>query len=136
MSEIDQLLISIDQVSHVRHAEMQSRLLSLVRGSSILENIVQFGSAALVILEHTFYLWHQERRRSPFHVALQHFMISPNAGSLGDALSIVVDAYQANFKSDFVNTILHRARTKQMKMELINTIIQITLQHRLPIPSS
>ncbi|OJA09043.1 hypothetical protein AZE42_13312 [Rhizopogon vesiculosus] len=26
-------------------------------------------------------------------------MISPNAGSLGDALSIVVDAYQPNFKT-------------------------------------
>ncbi|KAG2336455.1 hypothetical protein BDR05DRAFT_1005870 [Suillus weaverae] len=62
-------------------------------------------------------------------------MSSPSAAAVRDALSTSVHKYQANsspWKAKFKNRHLERS---QRKAELINTILELTLQHRLPKPS-
>ncbi|KAG2150426.1 hypothetical protein DEU56DRAFT_908677 [Suillus clintonianus] len=110
---------------------MWSTLRSLDSGSSTLENIVQFGSAAVIILEHAFHLWdqqfnaHQESVH-PVSVALQQYMVSPNAAAAREALSSVIHTYQAHSRS--IAGLIHRSRKKE---QFINTVIDVILQHRL-----
>jgi len=70
-------------------------------GLSPLENIVQFGSAAVIIFEHSFYVF--DRRRylqdkqtcdPSFYVGLEQYIASPHAAAVTEAVSAAVQAYQ------------------------------------------
>ncbi|KAG2108969.1 uncharacterized protein F5147DRAFT_836833 [Suillus discolor] len=113
------------------------RLGSSPSGSSTLEKIMQLGSAVVIISETTFYLLDQQhstpvRQESvyPFRVALQQYMASPNAAAVREALSSAIRTYEAGFS----HRIPGSPKYFQKKAELIDTIIEIVLQHRLPTP--
>ncbi|KAG1844576.1 hypothetical protein C8R48DRAFT_780227 [Suillus tomentosus] len=70
-------------------------------GLSPLDNIVQFGSAAVIIFEHSFYVF--DRRRylqdkqscdPSFYVGLEQYIASPHAAAVTEAVSAAVQAYQ------------------------------------------
>lgn len=106
----------------------------MTSGLSPLENIVQFSSAAVIIFEHSFYLFYRQRYlRSvhPVRVALQRYMASPHAAAVREAVSIAVRAYQGN--PSIWRALLPFERS-QRKAELIKTILEVILQHRLPRP--
>ncbi|KAG2050385.1 hypothetical protein BDR06DRAFT_644340 [Suillus hirtellus] len=97
---------------------------------------MQLGSAAVIIFENAFYLWGQQRYRLgqesvyPIRVALQQYIASPNAAAVREALSSAVHIYEAGFS----HWIAGSARRSQRKAELIDTIFEVVLQHRLPRP--
>ncbi|KAG2037940.1 hypothetical protein BDR03DRAFT_955933 [Suillus americanus] len=96
---------------------------------------MQLGSAAVIIFEHTFHLLEQRRNLEqgsvrPLRVAVQQYMASPNAAAVREAMSSVAHAYEAGFS----RWISGSAKRSQKKAELIDTIIEVVLQHRLPTP--
>lgn len=97
---------------------------------------MQLGSAAVIVFENAFYLFEQQRYRSEqqsvrsLRVALQQYMASPNAVAVRDALSSAVHTYEAGFSK----WIPRSAKHSQKKVELIDAIVEIVLQHRLPRP--
>ncbi|KAG1837287.1 hypothetical protein DFJ58DRAFT_749540 [Suillus subalutaceus] len=105
---------------------------------------MQLGSAAVIIFENTFCLWEQRRQHRlldqqhplelesvrPVRVALQQYIASPNAAAVREALSSAVHTYEAGFSQWIPGS----TKSSQKKAELINTIIEVVLQHRLPIP--
>ncbi|KAG2752606.1 hypothetical protein P692DRAFT_201785779 [Suillus brevipes Sb2] len=105
--------------------------------SSTLEKIIQFGSAAVIVFENAFYLWDQQRYLEqepsvhPVRVALQQYIASPNAAAVREALSLAIRAYEAGFSQWMVGSAKH----SQKKADLIETIIEVVLQHRLPRPN-
>ncbi|OJA20474.1 hypothetical protein AZE42_04905 [Rhizopogon vesiculosus] len=122
---------------------MLSRLYSLASGSSTLEKIVQLSAAAVIIFERSFYLWDERRYLEdkkefghPINLALEQYMASPNATAIRDALSSAVHAYQAT-SSPWKKTLIHAVTDgfTHRRAELINSILKVTLQYRMPIPS-
>ncbi|KAG2336930.1 hypothetical protein BDR05DRAFT_1063488 [Suillus weaverae] len=114
--------------------EIRSRILSVAPGLSPLENIVQFSSAAVIIFEHSFYLFYQQRYlRSvhPVRIALQRYMVSLHAAAVREAVSTAVRVYQGN--PSIWKALLPFERS-QRKSELIKRILEVILQHRLPRP--
>jgi len=105
-------------------------------GSSTLEKTLQLGSAAVIVFENAFYLRSQQRHGlgqesvHPVRVALQQYIVSPNAAAVREALSSAVRTYEAGFSQ----LIPGSAKRSQKKAELIDTIIKVVLQHRLPRP--
>jgi hypothetical protein len=82
--------------------KMQSRLFSVAFGSSPLENILQLSSAAVIVFEHSFYIFDksshlQDQQKSvpSFYVALEEYMESPHAAAVREAVSAAVQAYEA-----------------------------------------
>ncbi|KAG2126208.1 hypothetical protein DEU56DRAFT_916126 [Suillus clintonianus] len=80
---------------------MRSRLLSVVSGSSPLETFVQLSSAAIIIFEHSFYIFDKRRHLQDqqnsvsSHIeALERHMASPHAASVREAVSAAVHKYQ------------------------------------------
>ncbi|KAG2361099.1 hypothetical protein BDR07DRAFT_1610368 [Suillus spraguei] len=80
---------------------MHSRLLSVVSGSSRLENDVHFISAAVIIFEHSFYIFDkrrntQDKQKSDpsFFVALEQYIASPHAVAVREGVSAAVLAYE------------------------------------------
>ncbi|OAX30717.1 hypothetical protein K503DRAFT_870907 [Rhizopogon vinicolor AM-OR11-026] len=64
-------------------------------------------------------------------------MASPNATAIRDALSSAVPAHQAT-SSPWKETLIHVVTdgfTQRLRAELINSILKVTLQYRLQIPS-
>ncbi|KAG1778000.1 hypothetical protein EV702DRAFT_206806 [Suillus placidus] len=161
--------------------EMRFRLLSVAPGSSPLENIVQLSSAAVIIFEHSFYIFDKQRylqdKQKPvpsFHVALEQYIVSPHVVAVREGVSAAVQAYEeavttaAHAYEEAVRTAVYtyqgnlpawmaklqserfqrkakqtfeRSQEKekkslysQAKAELIKTILDITLNHRLPRP--
>ncbi|KAG1800864.1 uncharacterized protein HD556DRAFT_965861 [Suillus plorans] len=159
---------------------MRSRLLSTASDSSPLENIVQLGSAYVIVLEHSFYIFDKQRylqdqRPAPsFYVALEQYMASQHAAVVREGVSAAVQAYEEAVATaahayeeavkDFVYTyqgnspawmaklLFERLQRKaratfecsqqreketlcsQAKAELTKTILEITLNNRLPRP--
>ncbi|KIK34686.1 hypothetical protein CY34DRAFT_812769 [Suillus luteus UH-Slu-Lm8-n1] len=106
--------------------------------SSSLEKIMQLGSAAIIIFEHAFYLSEQQHYRveqepsvRPVRVALEQYIASPNAAAVREALSSAVRPYEAGSS----RWIAGSAKHSQKKEDLIETITQVILQHRLPRPN-
>jgi len=99
---------------------------------------MQLGSAAIIIFENVFYLWDQQRYKlglrqesvHPVRVALQQYMASPNAAAVREAVSSAVHIYETNFS----RWIAGSSRRSQNKRDLIETIVEVILQHRLPRP--
>ncbi|KAG2751839.1 hypothetical protein P692DRAFT_20830590 [Suillus brevipes Sb2] len=127
---------------------MQSRLLAVASGSSPLENIVQLSSAAIIIFEHSFYI-HDKRRHlrdqqesvPSFELALEQYIASPHAAAVKKAVRVAVHTREGTSSSWTDKLLFARFQKKRkqpigdsQKMELIKTILQITLEHRLPRP--
>ncbi|KAG1776631.1 hypothetical protein EV702DRAFT_1279166 [Suillus placidus] len=98
---------------------------------------MQLGSAAVITFENAFYLADQQRYLEqpeesvrPVRVALQQYMASPNAVAVREALSSAVHTYEVGFSQWIAGS----AKRSQKKAELIDTIIEVVLQHRLPRP--
>lgn len=104
---------------------------------------MQLGSAAVIIFENTYYLLEQRRHRllgqqrhleqesfRPVRVALQQYIASPNATAVREALSSAIHTYEAGFSQWIPGS----TKSSQKKAGLINTIIEVVLQHRLAIP--
>ncbi|KAG2059314.1 hypothetical protein BDR06DRAFT_949349 [Suillus hirtellus] len=104
--------------------------------SSKLEKIMQLGSAAVIIFENALYLWSQHRLTPeqepvyPVRVALQRYMVSPNATAVRETMSSALRTYEASFSHQIPGS----PKYSQNKADLINTIFEIVLQHRLPTP--
>jgi GTP-binding protein EngB required for normal cell division len=96
------LLLKREKLDRSDCEKMQSRLFSVAFGSSPLENILQLGSAAVIVFEHSFFVFDkshhlQHRRQSvpSFYVALEEYMESPHAAAVREAVSAAVQAYEA-----------------------------------------
>jgi hypothetical protein len=129
----DLLLLMLMDGYHPEDEEMWSALRHLPSESSTLEQIMQLSSAALIVFENAFYLLDQQQgRRSvrPVCVALQQYMVSPNAAAVRAALSPAIHTYESGFS----RWIPGSAKHSQKKADLIKTIHEVVLQHRLPIP--
>ncbi|KAG1867145.1 hypothetical protein DFJ58DRAFT_723834 [Suillus subalutaceus] len=128
---------------------MRSRLLSMASGSSLLENIVQLGSAVVIIFEHSFYIFDkrrylldQQESVPSFYVALEQYIASPHAAAVREAATAAVQAYQEAMKTPvkgkmptWMAKILSERSQKEKKSlakaELTKTILEISLNHRL-----
>lgn len=120
------------------YAVIRSKLPAVASGSSTLENIVQLISAAVIIFEHSSYIFNKQRyledkqESDPsFNVALEQYMSSPHAGAVMKGVSDTVHAYE--------NAVATSAKENESscspaKAQLINAVIEITLNHRLPRP--
>jgi hypothetical protein len=136
---------------------MKSRLLSVVSGSSPLGIIVQLISAAVIIFEHSFYIFDKRRylRDQPesvpsFRVALEQYMASPHATAVREGVDAAVQAYEeaarnsvyrghfvtwmAKLRSERFRRNAKEVSQNQARAELTKTILEITLKHRLPRP--
>ncbi|KAG1810389.1 uncharacterized protein HD556DRAFT_49771 [Suillus plorans] len=107
-------------------------------GSSTLENMVQLISAAVIIFEHSSYIFDkrrylQDKRESDpsFYVALEQYMSSPHAGAVMKGVSDTVHAYE---KAVATSAKENESSCSPAKAQLINAVIEITLNHRLPRP--
>ncbi|KAG1896178.1 uncharacterized protein F5891DRAFT_610662 [Suillus fuscotomentosus] len=129
-------------------AVIQSKLLSVASSSSSpLENIVQLISAAVIIFEHSFYIFEkrpylQDRQNSDpsFYVALEQYMPSPHASAVREGVSVAVHTFQERSSPWKVKPLFGRFQIGKksirdsQKMELVNTIVKIALEHRLSRP--
>jgi len=73
----------------------------VISSSSPLENIVQLGSAAVIIFENSFYIFDkrgyvqgQQMPVPSFYVALEQYMASPHAAAVREGVSAAVQAYE------------------------------------------
>ncbi|KAG1801300.1 hypothetical protein EV424DRAFT_1545413 [Suillus variegatus] len=117
------------------YAVIRSKSPAVASGSSTLENIVQLISAAVIIFEHSSYIFNKQRyledkqESDPsFNVALEQYMSSPHAGAVMKGVSDTVHAYE--------NAVATSAKENESscspaKAQLINAVIEITLNHRL-----
>ncbi|KAG1894751.1 uncharacterized protein F5891DRAFT_1194907 [Suillus fuscotomentosus] len=116
-------------------------------GSSPLENIVQLISAAVIIFEHSFYICNkrrylQDKQKSDpsFYVALEQYMPSPQAAAIREGVSVVVHTFQGRLSTWKVKPLFGRFQIGKQsirdspKTELVKTIVNIALEHRLPRP--
>jgi hypothetical protein len=119
---------------HPEDEEMWSTLRLSPSGSSPSEKIIQLGSAAVIIFENAFYLWDQrryfEQPEHPVRVALRQYIASPNAAAVREALSSASHAYEANIS----RWTAWSTKRSQKKAELMNTVVEVVLHHRLPTP--
>ncbi|KAG2124178.1 hypothetical protein DEU56DRAFT_827995 [Suillus clintonianus] len=136
------------------------QIFQLVSGESsgrIAVNLLIFNHlAAVIVFEHSFYVFDQRRHLQDqqesvpsYHVALERYMVSPHAIAVRDAVNTAVHPYQ-----EPVGTVVHtnqgnssnwkakllfgrfRRKDRQPKdySGLLETILKITLEHRLPRP--
>ncbi|KAG2115646.1 hypothetical protein BD769DRAFT_1752344 [Suillus cothurnatus] len=66
----------------------------------------------------------------PIRVALQQYTVSPNAAAVRVALSSAVHTYEIGFSRWIAGSVKHSHK----KADLIKTITEVVLSHRLPIP--
>jgi acyl-CoA reductase-like NAD-dependent aldehyde dehydrogenase len=126
-----------------------------------LKNIVQLISAVVIIFEHSFYIFDkrrylqdQQESAPSFYVALDQYMASSHAAAVRKAVSIAVQAYEAAvrppptwkaklpFKRFNKNAKEASERSEeekeylcsQAKAELMKTVLETTLNHRLARP--
>jgi hypothetical protein len=153
----DELGISgTEDLDQSHREEMESRLLSVASGSSPLESIVQLTSAAVIIFEHSFYIFDKRRRLQgqqkfvpSFRVALEQYIASPHAAAVRDTVRTAVQAYEEAMKTPVKEGLpawmgklpFERSEKKKKKKKksmakagLIKTVLEITLEHRLPRP--
>ncbi|KAG1801314.1 hypothetical protein EV424DRAFT_1647850 [Suillus variegatus] len=120
------------------YAVIWSKLPSVASGSSPLEDIIQLISTAVIIFEHTSYIFDNQRyledkqESDPsFNVALKQYMSSPHAGAVMKGVSDTVRTYE---KAVATSTKENESLCSPAKAQLINAVIEITLNHRLPRP--
>ncbi|KAG2154028.1 hypothetical protein DEU56DRAFT_907487 [Suillus clintonianus] len=121
-----------------QRAEMRSRILSVTSASaSPFEQILQLGSAAVIIFEHSFYVFDKRRHSKDqqesvpsFHVALERYMASPHAIAVRDAVNAAVHANQGNSSNWKAKLRFWRKQPKDYS-GLLETILKIALEHRL-----
>ncbi|KIK32937.1 hypothetical protein CY34DRAFT_813982, partial [Suillus luteus UH-Slu-Lm8-n1] len=101
--------------------------------------------AAVIIFEHSFYIYDQRRhlrdqqKSTPsYNVALKQYIASPHAAAVRTAVRVAVHTCQGTSptwtdKLPFVRFQKKPVRPigDSQKMELINAIVKITLEHRL-----
>lgn len=112
--------------------EIQSNLLPVAPGLSPLDNVVQLISAVVIVFERSFYI-HDKLRdpqnkpqsRPSFCVALDEYMRFPDKTTVSQGASDAVHAYKKAVVS---------APKENAKVELIEAVLQIALNHRLPRP--
>ncbi|KAG2344556.1 hypothetical protein BDR05DRAFT_998949 [Suillus weaverae] len=133
-----------EQLLRSERAVMWSRLLSVASGSSPLENILQLSSAAVIIFEHSFYIFNkwcylQDRQESgpSFYIALEQYTASPHAAAVRESVSTAIRVYQGSLpawttKLQFKHS--QKKKESQAEDELIKAILEITLNHHLPRP--
>ncbi|KAG2738451.1 hypothetical protein P692DRAFT_20882617 [Suillus brevipes Sb2] len=138
--------------------EMQSRILAVASGTSSLEHIVQLSSAAVIIFEHSFYIndkglhiRHIRDQQKSYSFALELYMASPHAAAVRETVRAAVQAYEeamrapvhtykGNLPAWMAKLLFERSEEKKMTKEsmakagLIKTVLEITLEHRLPRP--
>ncbi|KAG1802478.1 hypothetical protein EV424DRAFT_378850 [Suillus variegatus] len=126
---------------------IHSKLLSVTSDSSPLENIAQLISAAVIIFEHSFYIFekrryfqHKQKSDPSFYVALEQYMASPQAAAVREGVSVAIHTFQGQSSTWKVKPLFGRFQTEKQstgdspKTELVKTIVEIALQHRLPRP--
>ncbi|KAG2117677.1 hypothetical protein BD769DRAFT_1751355 [Suillus cothurnatus] len=89
--------------------------------------------AAVIVFENVFYLldWQEELMSvHPIRVALRQYTASPNAAAVRVALSSAVHTYEIGFSRWIAGSVKHSHK----KADLIKTITEVVLSHRLPIP--
>ncbi|KAG1744537.1 uncharacterized protein EDB91DRAFT_1246662 [Suillus paluster] len=116
------------QATHPVYKQMQPSLHYLASGSSALEQIVQLCSATVIILECSFHIWDQRRSLKDWkgsedcvRIAVDHYMRSPHAAAVRDAVGTAIHTYQANSSIE----------SSQKTAELTKTLVEVTLHHRL-----
>ncbi|KAG1785301.1 uncharacterized protein HD556DRAFT_1531647 [Suillus plorans] len=131
-SDLADRIICRSQILYGYHcAEIRSQILSVASSLSPLENIVQFSSAAVIIFEHSFYIFYKRRyfrSTHPVRVTLQRYMTSPHSAAVREAVSTAIRAYEGN--PSIWKALLPFERS-QRKAGLIKTILEVILQHRL-----
>ncbi|KAG1842102.1 hypothetical protein C8R48DRAFT_41216 [Suillus tomentosus] len=129
-----------DKLCDEHCAVIQSKLLSVACGLSPLHNVVQLISAAVIIFEHSFYIFDKRRylqdkgQSDPsFYVALEQYMSmsSPHAAAVVKGVSDPVHAYEQAVAASVKEK---ESSSSQAKAELINAVLEITLNHRLSRP--
>jgi hypothetical protein len=101
--------------------------------------------AAVIIFEHSFYIYDKRRHiqdqqesTPSFDVALEQYIASPHAAAVKKAVRVAVHTCQGTSPrwTDKLPFACFQKKGKQpigdsQKMELIKTILEITLEHRL-----
>ncbi|KAG2738572.1 hypothetical protein P692DRAFT_201935906 [Suillus brevipes Sb2] len=115
--------------------------------------------AAVIIFEHSFYIYdkwrhHQDQQEyvPSFNVALKQYIASPHAATVREAVRAAVQAYEeamrapvhtykGNLPAWMAKLLFERSEEKKKttkesmaKAGLIKTVLEITLEHRLPRP--
>ncbi|KAG2049900.1 hypothetical protein BDR06DRAFT_681708 [Suillus hirtellus] len=101
--------------------------------------------AVVIILEHSFYVFnklrylqHQQKSIPSFYVSLEQYITSPHATAVRKAVSVAVQICEEYSSTSKVKPSFGRFQKRRQtigdsrKMELIETIVEITLEHRLP----
>ncbi|KAG2125674.1 hypothetical protein DEU56DRAFT_916405 [Suillus clintonianus] len=137
---------------------MKSRILSVASASSPFEQILQLGSgessgiiavdllifnhlAVVIILEHSFYIFiqrrplqYQQESVPSFHVAFERYMASPHVIAVRDAVNTAVHANRGNSTNRKAKLLFGLFRRKKDYSGLLEIILKIVLEHRLPRP--
>lgn len=100
--------------------------------------------AVVIILEHSFYVFDklrylqdQQKPVPSFYVSLEQYIASPHATAVRKAVSIAVQICQEYSSTSKDKSSFGRFQKRKQaigdsqKMELIETIVEITLEHRL-----
>jgi hypothetical protein len=104
--------------------------------------------AAAIIFEHSFYIFDkrchlQDQQESvpSFYIALEQYIASPHAAAVRETVRAAVQAYgeamktKGNLPTRMAKLLFERSEEKKKeamaKAELIETVFEITLEHRL-----
>ncbi|KAG1779971.1 hypothetical protein EV702DRAFT_1043350 [Suillus placidus] len=97
--------------------------------------------AVVIIFEHSYFIYDKrrhlrDRRESgpSFYAALEQYTASPHAVAVREGVSAAVQAYAEAMKTApawMAKLRFKRSQEKQAKAQLIKTILEITLNHRL-----
>ncbi|KAG2135107.1 hypothetical protein DEU56DRAFT_913476 [Suillus clintonianus] len=100
--------------------------------------------AAMIVFEHSFYIFDKRRylqnqqQSVPYITdALEQYMASPHAAAVREAVSAAVYTYReglSTWKARLPFQSSKRSQRSQKKGDLVKTILEITLQYRLPRP--
>ncbi|KAG1813472.1 hypothetical protein EV424DRAFT_59370 [Suillus variegatus] len=118
-----------------RCVEIRFKLPSVASCSSPLEDIVQVISTVVIIFEHSFYIFDNQRHYwnsdLSFYLALEQYISSPHAGAVMKAVSDAVYAYE---KAVATSGKEKESPCSSAKAQLIDAVLEITLNHRLSRP--
>ncbi|KAG2145455.1 uncharacterized protein EDB93DRAFT_1251325 [Suillus bovinus] len=106
--------------------------------SSQLENIVQLNSAAVIIFEHSFYVFDKahylqdEQKGDPsFYFAVEQYIASSHAAAVREAVSAAVQTHQEVKQSFKCSEEKEKESYSRVKTQLIHAVLEITLNNRL-----
>ncbi|KAG1903031.1 uncharacterized protein F5891DRAFT_1020024 [Suillus fuscotomentosus] len=121
-----------DQLCDTHCIEIQSKLLPVAPSLSPLVDVVQLISAVVIIFERSFYIYDErrnlqdkQRSRPSFYVALEQYILSPHAAAVRKDARNAVRAYRKAVAT---------VPKSIAKVELVEAVLQIALNHRLPRP--